>query len=324
MIHHYYKISNNVTIAVANEQPLHLLQKKYTMQINLFEFIKIFIEIVESGSLTQAAENLQIHRPAVTKALQQLEQHSGIRLMQRTTRRINLTPEGEEFYRRSKPLLAQADELLESFGDDRVLHGQLRVDMPIAIAALLVVPNLPDFYREHPAIDIILSSSDRRRDMLRDGLDCVLRVGELDDGDYIARKIGTMKMITCASPTYLARYGIPKTLEALRKHQAVNWINSSSRQIMPWKFETPSGTAELTLSGKLVLDNSEAYVAAGLAGLGVLQGMNVFLQPYLESGQLIEVLPDFPVPPRQLSLLYPHRHLSRKVRVFAEWVERLL
>lgn len=294
------------------------------MQINLFESIRIFIEIVESGSLTQAAENLQIHRPAVTKALQQLEQHSGVRLMQRTTRRINLTPEGEEFYRRSKPLLAQTDDLLESFAADRVLHGQLRVDMPIAFAALLVVPNLPDFYREHPDIEIILSCSDRRRDMLRDGLDCVLRVGELDDGDYIARKIGSIKMTTCASLAYLAEHGTPETLEELRQHQAVNWINSSSRQIMPWTFQTPGGTAEISLSGKLVLDNSEAYIAAGLAGLGVLQGMNVFLQPYLNSGRLVEVLTDYPVPPRQLSLLYPHRHLSRKVKVFAEWLERLL
>lgn len=294
------------------------------MQINLFESIRIFIEIVDSGSLTQAAENLQIHRPAVTKALQQLEQHSGIRLMQRTTRRINLTPEGEEFYRRSKPLLAQTDDLLESFASDRVLRGQLRVDMPIAFAALLVVPNLPDFYREHPDIEIILSCSDRRRDMLRDGLDCVLRVGELDDGDYIARKMGSIKMTTCASSAYLAEHGKPETLEELRQHQAVNWINSSSRQIMPWTFETPGGTAEISLSGKLVLDNSEAYIAAGLAGLGILQGMNVFLQPYLNSGRLVEVLTDYPVPPRQLSLLYPHRHLSRKVKVFAEWLERLL
>ncbi|RPH30196.1 LysR family transcriptional regulator [Buttiauxella warmboldiae] len=294
------------------------------MQINLFESIRIFIGIVESGSLTQAAENLQIHRPAVTKALQQLEQHSGIRLLQRTTRRINLTPEGEEFYRRSKPLLAQTDDLLESFAADHVLRGQLRVDMPIAFAALLVVPNLPDFYREHPDIEIILSCSDRRRDMLRDGLDCVLRVGELDDGDYIARKMGSIKMTTCASPAYLAEHGTPETLEELRQHQAVNWINSSSRQIMPWTFQTPGGTEEISLSGKLVLDNSEAYIAAGLAGLGILQGMNVFLQPYLNSGRLVEVLTDYPVPPRQLSLLYPHRHLSRKVKVFAEWLERLL
>jgi LysR family transcriptional regulator for bpeEF and oprC len=294
------------------------------MQINLFESIKIFIEIVESGSFTQAAENLQIHRPAVTKALQQLEQHCGIRLMQRTTRRINLTPDGEEFYRRSKPLLAQTDALLESFGPDCALRGQLRVDMPIAFAVSLVVPNLPGFYREHPDIEIILSSSDRRQDMLRDGLDCVLRMGELDDGDYIARPMGNIKLTTCASPAYLATHGTPKTLEELRQHQAVNWFNSSSRQIMPWTFETSSGAVEVNLPGKLVLDNSEAYVAAGLAGLGMLQGMNLFLQPYLESGLLVEILPDFPTPSRKLSLLYPHRHLSRKVRVFAEWLENLL
>lgn len=294
------------------------------MQINLFESIRIFIEIVESGSFTQAADNLGIHRPAVTKALQLLERHSGTRLMQRTTRRINLTPDGEEFYRRSKPLLAQADELLESFSSDKVLHGQLRVDMPIALAALLVIPRLPDFYKTYPGIEIILSSSDRRRDMLRDGLDCILRVGELEDGDYIAHRMGDIKMTTCASRGYIALYGKPETLEDLKNHQAINWVNSSSRQIMPWTFATPKGIEEIILPGKLVVDNSEAYVSAGLAGLGLLQGMNVFLKPYLDSGQFVEVLPSYPSPDRNLSLLYPHRHLSRRVRVFTEWLESLL
>lgn len=294
------------------------------MQMNLFENIKIFIEIVDSGSFTQAAENLQIHRPAVTKALQQLEQESGVRLLQRTTRRINLTSEGEEFYRRSKPLLAQADDLLESFAPERPLHGQLRVDMPIAFARLIVVPKLPEFYRAHPDLEIILSSSDVRRDMLRDGLDCVLRVGALDDGDYVARPLGNIKMTTCASPEYLAQYGVPKTLDDLQHHQGVNWINTSSRQVMPWCFQRGSATEEIALPGKLILDNSEVYIAAGLAGLGLLQGMNFFLQPYIDNGQLVEVLPDYPSPRRRLSLLYPHRHLSHKVRVFAEWLEGLI
>ncbi|MFV0265075.1 MAG: LysR family transcriptional regulator [Kluyvera sp.] len=292
--------------------------------MNLFENIKIFIEIVDSGSFTQAAENLQIHRPAVTKAVQQLEQHSGVRLLQRTTRRIYLTPEGEEFYQRSKPLLSQADDLLESFSPDRPLHGQLRIDMPIAFARLVVVPRLHSFYEMHPDLEIILSSTDVRRDMLRDGLDCVLRVGELDDGDYVARPLGTVKRMTCASPQYLAQYGMPETLADLRHHHAVNWIISNDREVIPWHFVTPTGIEEMTLPGKLILDNSEVYISAGLAGLGLLQGMNFFLQPYIDSGQLVEVLPNFPCPSRKLSLMYPHRHLSHKVRVFAQWLEGVL
>lgn len=294
------------------------------MQLNLFENIKIFIEIVDSGSFTQAAENLQIHRPAVTKALQQLEQQSGVRLLQRTTRRLYLTPEGEEFYRRSKPLLSQADDLLESFAPERPLNGQLRVDMPIAFARQIVVPQLPAFYQSHPDLEIILSSSDVRRDMLRDGLDCVLRMGTLDDGGYVARPLGDIKMTTCASPEYLAQYGTPTTLDELQHHQAVNWINSNSRQVMRWRFQAADGIEEIAIPGKLILDNSEVYIAAGLAGLGLLQGMNFFLQPYIDRGQLVEVLPDIPCPQRRLSLLYPHRHLSQKVRVFAEWLEGLM
>ena len=235
-----------------------------------------------------------------------------------------LTPEGEEFYRRSKPLLSQADDLLESFAPDRPIRGQLRVDMPIAFARLLVIPHLPDFYQAHPEVEIVLSSSDVRRDMLRDGLDCLLRVGDLEDGDYVARSLGEGALTTCASPGYLARYGAPATLEDLQSHLAVNWVNSSSRQIMPWRFQTPEGIRQIAIPGKLVLDNSEVFTAAGLAGLGMLQGMRFFLQPYIDSGQLVEVLPDFPAPRRPLSLLYPHRHLSHKVRVFADWLQGLV
>ncbi len=218
----------------------------------------------------------------------------------------------------------QADDLLESFAPDRPIRGQLRVDMPIAFARLLVIPHLPDFYQAHPEVEIVLSSSDVRRDMLRDGLDCLLRVGDLEDGDYVARSLGEVALTTCASPGYLARYGAPATLEDLQSHLAVNWVNSSSRQIMPWRFQTPEGIRQIAIPGKLVLDNSEVFTAAGLAGLGMLQGMRFFLQPYIDSGQLVEVLPDFPAPRRPLSLLYPHRHLSHKVRVFADWLQGLV
>ncbi len=160
------------------------------MQMNLFENIKIFIEIVDAGSFAQAAENLQIHRPAVTKALQQLEQgERGPAAAAHHPASVSYAG-GEEFYRRSKPLLSQADDLLESFAPDRPIRGQLRVDMPIAFARLLVIPHLPDFYQAHPEVEIVLSSSDVRRDMLRDGLDCLLRVGDLEDGDYVARSLG--------------------------------------------------------------------------------------------------------------------------------------
>ncbi|QNT78633.1 LysR substrate-binding domain-containing protein [Entomobacter blattae] len=201
------------------------------------------------------------------------------------------------------------------FTEEGSLSGQLRVDMPTALATLLVVPHLPSFYTAHPNIEIELSGSDRRRNLLRDGLDCVLRVGALEDSDYIVRNMGNIAMTTCASPEYLARYGMPETLEDLHRHKAVNWINRAKRQVVPWMFQTEERVVELYLKSQLVLDNSEVYVAAGLAGIGILQGLNIFLQPHLESGALVEVLPHNPVPPRQLSLLYPHRNLSQKVRI---------
>lgn len=294
------------------------------MEINLIESVKIFIEIVESGSLARAAENLQLQRPAVTRGLQHLEQHCGVRLLQRTTRHISMTPEGEAFFHQGKILLGQVNDFLDTFAPSRALSGRLCVDMPVSFATLLVIPNLPDFYQKYPDIEIILSSSDRRRNIYRDGLDCVLRMGEVEDGDYIARPLGNIKMTTCASQAYVEKQGIPNSLNELQYHRILNWINSDSRQIVPWEFETSSGPKEMSLPGSLVLDNSEAYIAAGLAGLGLMQGMNIFLQPHINSGKLVEVLPDNLVPPRKLSLLYPHRNISLKVRVFAEWLEGLL
>ncbi len=247
------------------------------MQMNLFENIKIFIEIVDAGSFSRAAENLQIHRPAVTKALQQLERESGVRLLQRTTRRLYLTPEGEEFYRRSKPLLSQADDLLESFAPDRPIRGQLRVDMPIAFARLLVIPHLADFYQAHPEVEIVLSSSDVRRDMLRDGW--IVCCGWGSGGWRLCGALaGEVALTTCASPAYLARYGAPATLEELQSHGG-----ELGKQQQPtdyaWRFQTPEGIRQIAIPGKLVLDNSEVFTAAGLAGLGMLQGMRFFYSP---------------------------------------------
>ena len=151
-----------------------------------------------------------------------------------------------------------------------------------------------------------------------------MRVCALEDGDYVARSLVNVKLLTCASPAYVAEHGVPETLDDLQHHQGVNWFNVNSRQIMPWVFQTESGIEEIHLPGKLVLDNSEVYIVAGLTGLGLLQGMDFFLRPYINDGRLVEVLPGNPVPARRLSVLYPHRHISPKVRVFTQWLETLL
>lgn len=196
--------------------------------------------------------------------------------------------------------------------------------MPIAFARLLVIPHLSDFYQAHPEVEIVLSSSDVRRDMLRDGLDCLLRVGDLEDGDYVARSLGEVALTTCASPGYLARYGAPATLEDLQSHLAVNWVNSSSRQIMPGDSRPRRASGRSPFPVNWCWTTLKSLLLPGWRGWGCCKGMRFFLQPYIDSGQLVEVLPDFPAPRRPLSLLYPHRHLSHKVRVFADWLQGLV
>ena len=289
------------------------------MQMNLFENIKIFIEIVDAGSFAQAAENLQIHRPAVTKALQQLERESGVRLLQRTTRRLYLTPEGEEFYRRSKPLLSQADDLLESFAPDRPIRGQLRVDMPIAFARLLVIPHLPTFLQQYPGIELELSSSDRLVDVIREGFDCVVRVGALKDSGLIARPLGKLTQINCASPDYLARFGYPQSLEDLADHALIHY--ASTLGVRPSGFEVViDGAVRWVKSGGILTVNStETYQAACIAGLGIIQVPRTGVREALRAGELIEILPQYRAEPLPVSLIYPHRrNLSRRVHLFME------
>ncbi|MBN6334230.1 LysR family transcriptional regulator, partial [Escherichia coli] len=167
--------------------------------------MQLFIRVADLESFSRAAETLALPKGSVSRQIQALESHLGVRLLHRTTRRVQLTQDGMVYYERAKDLLSNLDELDGMFQHDPAsISGRLRVDMPVGFAKKMVIPHLPDFYQAHPEVEIVLSSSDVRRDMLRDGLDCLLRVGDLEDGDYVARSLGEVALTTCASPGYLA------------------------------------------------------------------------------------------------------------------------
>ncbi|OOF47609.1 LysR family transcriptional regulator [Rodentibacter trehalosifermentans] len=295
------------------------------MSINLFELMNIFVQLAECGSFTKTAELLHLHRPAVTKGIQQLEAHLNTRLLQRTTRQIHLTPEGEAFYQRCKLLLAEVDHTLQNFSPNRPLAGILRVDMPTSLAKYLIIPSLKDFYRQYPQLKIVISSNDSQIDLVKEGVDCTLRLGELIDSDYIARKVGNLKMLTCASPAYLAKFGIPHTLEDLKTHQGVAF-SLPNRRFLDWDFQTPQGKTTLPIPNwQLAITRAEDYVCAAVEGLGMIQAMEIYVEDKLADGRLIALLPHFPVPDKPLSLLYPSRlHLAQKVKVFGDWITSLL
>ncbi|NIE64652.1 LysR family transcriptional regulator [Burkholderia sp. Ax-1719] len=290
--------------------------------------MQIYVNIVERGSFTQAAEALQLHRPAVTKAVQQLETELGIRLLNRSTRRVSTTAEGEAFYQRCVHLLANVNETFASFAQFAQNRpqpkGRLRIELPVALAKTMVVPALPDFQQRYPQVEIVLGVNDQPADLISEGIDCVLRVGELKDSGLIARQIGVVQMATCASPAYLARHGVPRTLDELQTHKAVNFFTGRNRRVIDWTFRSGGKTVTLKLTSGLLTDNAEAVLASGLAGLGIVQALRPALQPWIDTGHLVEVLPNLAPVPKPVSVVYPNRdHLPGKVRVFIDWISEL-
>ncbi|WP_321943360.1 LysR family transcriptional regulator [Paraburkholderia tropica] len=291
--------------------------------------MQIYVNIVERGSFTQAADALQLHRPAVTKAVQQLEDELGIRLLNRSTRRVSTTAEGDEFYQRCVQLLAGVNETFASFAQFSQQRpqpkGRLRLNVAVALAKAVIIPALPEFQQRYPQIEIVLGASDQPVDLIGEGIDCVVRIGDLKDSSMVARKIGSVSMATCASPAYCTRHGLPRTLDDLRAHRAVNFFTGRNRRVMDWVYRSGGKNVALKLESALLTDNAEALLACGLAGFGLIHALRPALQPHIDAGQLVEVVPGVVKVPKPISVMYPNReHLPGKVRVFVDWLTELI
>ncbi len=295
--------------------------------MNQIEQMRAFIRVAELASFTQAAQALGLPKASVSGAVQRLEAHLGTRLLHRTTRRVEMTQDGYAFYERCRDLLADLDELQGMFSPgDTQLRGRLRVDMPMGVARHLVMPRLPEFLQAHPGLELELSSTDRRVDVVREGFDCVLRIGPLTESSLVARPLGRYRLINCASPAYLSRHGVPRTLDDLAQHRLVHYVSNLGSRPAGFEVADEGGHSRwIPMPGALVVNNSEAYVHACLAGLGIIQAPGTALAPLVEAGALVEVLPQHLAPPMPVNLLYPHRRqLPRRVQVFMAWMAELM
>lgn len=295
------------------------------MRIDRLHAMKVFTRVVETGSFTRAAETLGLSRPSVTITVQQLEQYLKIRLLQRTTRRINLTSEGAGYYERCVRILTDIDEAEGTFNaPDLAARGKLRVDMPAALGRAVVMPRLHEFRTLYPDIDLMLGFGDRRVDLIQEGVDCVIRLGQLEDSSLVARRVGTYQQITLASPSYLKRYGTPESIGDLEQHCAVNYFSNYTGRIDGFTFMVQGRPVEVNMNGDVAMNDAEAHLQAGLDGMGVIQASRFLALPYLQSGRLREILSDVPPPTIPISTVYPNsRHLSLTVRVFVDWTARL-
>ncbi|MEQ8274622.1 MAG: LysR family transcriptional regulator [Deltaproteobacteria bacterium] len=284
--------------------------------------MRIYARVAELKSFTQAAESLGLPKATVSHAVQALEARLGVQLLHRTTRRVRVTPDGAAYYERVKDLLFDFDELEQTFSNpDQPLKGRIRVDMPSRMARLTVIPRLPEFLALHPEITVELGATDRMVDLVREGYDCVVRVGELSSSGLVAKRIGEMPLVNCASPAYLERYGRPRRLKDLDKHQMVHFVGTLGGRPEGFWYEKDGEYVSYDVPGRVQVNNAENFVAACEAGLGIIQSPLLSIDPHLEDGRLVEVLPRLRAEPMPISLVFPQRrNLSRRVRAFMDWV----
>ncbi|PRY04448.1 LysR family transcriptional regulator [Paraburkholderia sp. BL25I1N1] len=287
-----------------------------------FQAMKMFTRVVETNSFSKAADSMDLPHASATMIIQKLEAHLRVRLLQRTTRRLSLTPEGAEYYERCVRILAEVDETEGSLSDTRIgPRGRLRVDMPGSIGRLLIMPHIDDFRSSFPEIDLMVSFCDRNLDLIQEGVDCAIRVGALQDSTLVARRLALLPTVTAASASYVEQYGIPEDLDELAQHVAVHYFSSATGRLHHMNFIVDGKPVEVKVPGSIAVSDAEAYVLCGMKGAGLIQPAQFIIQPALQSAAMLRVLPQFASPPLQVSAVYPHNsHLAPKVRVFVEWV----
>lgn len=288
--------------------------------------IRVFARVVEAGTFTKAAESLDLPKGTVTKLVQHLELRLKVKLLNRTTRRVTVTPDGAAYYERTVRVLNDLDDIEASMTNAQASpSGRLRVDVGTSVAQQIIIPALADFYRRFPDIQLDLGVTDRIVDLVADNVDCVIRGGELTEQSLVARRVGNMLLMAVASPAYLKAHGTPRHPSELESdHTTVNFFSSRTGRPYPHAFQKADETVEVSGRYKVSVNESNALTAAVLAGLGVSQIGAFTAVPLIERGELVHVLGDWTCPTIPLYVVYPpNRHLSAKVRAFVEWVADL-
>ena len=290
-----------------------------------FDMMLAFTRVVELTSFTKAAASLNLPKATLSAQVLALEKRLNVKLLNRTTRHVSVTQDGAAYYERAVRLLGELEETEAAISSAAATpKGRLRVDMPGSLGRRVIVPALPDFFARYPEIDLEVGCSDRPVDLLQEGVDCVIRGGEILDESLVARRIGNYQLVTCATPAYLAKFGTPQVPADLERHMLVHFFFSKTGKVYPFEYIVDGVKTTAQSRQRLALNDADACIAAGLAGLGIVQ-MPLFLVPeYIDSGQLQIVLGAYPSITKPMYVLYPqNRHLSTKVRAFVEWTAEL-
>lgn len=289
------------------------------------ESVRMFVKVAEQASFTRAAEHLGVSKARVSTRVQALEREIGTRLLQRSTRTVRLTPDGEQFLARARPLVAETEELAAMFQAPSTLRGRVRIDLPQGLGRSLFIPRLPELLSEHPALEVLVSTTDRRVDVIREGFDCVLRIGKLTDSGLVARRLGELPMINCASPAYLRKHGTPRSLGDLDAHRVVHYASSLGAEAPGFEYREGDTYRERPMRSAVTVNSSDSYLAACLAGLGIIQAPRLGMLPSIALGDLVEILPQYTSEPLAVSLVHAHgRNVPRPVRAVMGWITKTL
>lgn len=288
--------------------------------------MQIFTRVAEAGSFVRAAETLSLPSSTVTSTIKNLEKYLQVRLLNRTTRRVSLTPEGGQYLAQCRDILSLIEHAESSLTDSvKRPQGRLRVDMPAGIAHFIVMPNLQDFYRRYPEIYLMIGVSDRQVDLVQEGVDCVIRTGELTNSTLVARPLGRFRWVTCASPDYLREYGVPQSPDELSRHRAIHYFSGQTRRADELRFQQGSALRYVSVNGQTAVNETGLYIKMCLEGYGLAQLAENVIAEHLAQGSLVEIMADWQPPPVPVTLLYPHqRFLSPAVRAFADWIDELI
>lgn len=285
--------------------------------------MQLFVRVVDRRSFSAAAADLGLARSTATEAIKQLERQLGARLLDRTTRHVTPTLDGEAHYQRCLAILAEVDEAENAFRDAQP-RGVLRVDAHGLLTRVFLLPHLQDFMDRYPLLDLQIGQGDRLVDLVREGVDCVIRAGAVTESGLIMRRLGTLREITCASPAYLERHGVPPSPDALEGHEAIGFLSSRTGQTMPLEFTVGGVVRQIRLPGRLTVNNSDTMADLARRGFGLIQAPRYRFEQDLANGVLVEVLRDFPPPPTPLTALCPqNRQLAPRLRVFLDWVVKI-
>ena len=287
--------------------------------------LRVFVKVAELGSFTRASQHLGLSKARASIRVQELEASLGSRLLHRSTRTVRLTTDGEQFLVRARRLVADADELAAMFSAPSSLRGRVRLDLPIGFARNVVIPRLPEFLANHPQLEMLVSTTDRRVDLLREGFDCVMRVGALSDSGLVAKRLGFVDMMNCASPRYLEKYGTPRSLADLAQHVIVDYSLTFGNERPSFEYFDGRSYQELEMRSTVTVNSSDAYHSACLAGLGIIQAPRSGMVASLASGSLVEILPDLRAAPMPVSLVQGHSRQARApVRAVMAWLTEIM